>query len=96
MAVSLDDFKNHINADDDEDVKIYLTNAKNYVDLYVQGIENQFFGERKTDYDSMIDTAVLELATSLYLHRDGAPVTSGTQSVASLDMVINYGRNFSI
>ena len=96
MTVSLDDFKSHINADDDEDVEIYLTNAKNYVDLYVQGIENQFVNKRKADYDSMIDTAVLELATSLYLNRDGAPATKGAQNVSSLDMVINYGRNFSI
>ena len=27
---------------------------------------------------------------------NGAPVTSGTQNAASLDMIINYGRNFSI
>ena len=96
MSVSLDDFKNHINADDDEDVNIYLDNAKNYVDLYVQGKDNQFLNKRQEDYQSMIDTAVLEVATASYLRRDGSPVTSGTQNVASLDTVINYGRNSSI
>lgn len=95
MSVTIDDFKNQINADSDEDVDLYFNHAIDYVNFYVSKVSGQFVGDRAEQFKSIIDRAVLEVATTLYLKRDGAPV-SGTINSSSLETIINYGRNFSV
>lgn len=95
MSVTIDDFRNQINADSDEDVDLYFNNAVDYVNFYVSKVSGQFEGDREKQFKSIVDRAVLEVATTLYLKRDGAPV-GGTVNSSSLETIINYGRNFSI
>lgn len=95
MSVKIDDFKNQINADSDEDVDLYFNHAVDYVNFYVSRVAGQFEGVREKQFEAIVDRAVLEVATTLYLKRDGAPV-SGTVNSSSLETIMNYGRNFSI
>lgn len=95
MAVELSDFKNQINADDDEDVQKYLDDAIAYVNFYISQNVSKYTDTRTKQFEKIRDRAILEVATTFYLKRDGSPV-SGTVNSASLDMIINYGRDFSM
>jgi len=95
MAVTIDDFKNQINADSDEEVDKYFDDAVDYVNLKLQIIDGQYANTRSNYLESVIDRAILEVATGFYLRRDGTPV-SGTVNSSSLDTLMDYVRNPSI
>lgn len=96
MAVTIEDFKNQINADDDEDIQGFLDYARDYVRLYVAQDIGEFSEPRQTQVESLLDNATLQVATFYYLHRDGQPDKNIRPVSSSLDTLMNYTRNFSV
>lgn len=73
MSVTLEDFKNQINADDyDTDENDYLQSlldsATVYIKNYLQAEDLQY---NPTELEKISDELVLQQATHFYLNRDG-------------------------
>lgn len=106
MAVTLDDFKQQINADslsedDDKALQGMLDSAEAFVQLYVDKYEDGLTEQQSQAFDKLVDRATLEYAAGLYLSRDGAPnstsVKSGSSiSRQSLDLLLDFLRKVPV
>ena len=106
MAVTLDDFKQQINADslsedDDKALQGMLESAEAFVQLYVDKYEDGLTEQQSKAFDKLVDRAILEYAAALYLSRDGAPNSTSVKSDSSisrqsLDLLLDFLRNVPV
>lgn len=97
MSLVISDLMDHLNADDDEQdvVQSCLDRATAYVNLILNQADGQFNSDNLTNFSTIKDQAILEVATNFYLHRDGATKSNFNNS-SSLDSLIGFIRNPSL
>ena len=103
MGVTLNDFKQQINADeydtdDDEYLQSLLDTAQVFIKNYLQAEDLQY---NPTEIEKITDELVLQQAAHAYLNRDGVSTETqrrtGSQLYrGSFDMIADYFRQTEI